>query len=778
MISLTQVVSDKKKKDKALQAAHSWQFRASMQSKEGWLANLHRDLNKSSVKALDGSSLTEKQKKERAERRKKIISTIEMMDKSLSYTQAFRKEVVPANAKHYDPLDVVEDYSVLETQVTLGKGAGKKRKKLIENKRKKFPEELHPAAHKVSMSQLSINDQAFPIPVHDTLLHTFLSVKQLDSKHVTYSDLLHNSALVDIQGKAYRSAMAKFDKALTADSKHYPSLFNRASLFNIIGKPCKAIDDFESCTKVKPKNPVAYYNIGVIYNMNGKQKIASKYFEKSHRLDTHDSKILHNYALSLRRSGQYQVARREYRKLREHYRRDTAKEMRNSIYEMISNDKELKNKFLPDKKSALPKNFEYGTIEARKFIREYYVQNEDDNYERNVAKETAMLSLVNKDHSLFPMSDYKLEDRPKYLNPYLEKGFMAEKLHDDDGGQSIVQELLSVPPDERDEGDIDLIMKHMPYVDFFDRFPLKLRRKLFKLITYKIIGAGTTICKEGEMPKELNVVWTGKVFLQREVFHKFDSRIMTVGSVSDGKSLCEMELVRGIPYRNLAVASTDVEMLSLTSLEYNRTIKRFDEGDVVNKADIFRDAQIFNSWNDKDFMRIARLARSRFYNTGDIIINQKNTADEIFVMRRGLAVALHRETFDGKDYDIVVTKLCPGDIFGERSIINPISGKYRFSIKCDTRVEVLVLGKEMIPVSKVTHAVRDAIDEQCIRKFGRQTAIQAITDLRQHEINRKKVLHKLSYINAETYKKGHAGYKAPAWQKKRPWLPVNAPPLK
>ena len=89
-----------------------------------------------------------------------------------------------------------------------------------------------------------------------------------------------------------------------------------------------------------------------------------------------------------------------------------------------------------------------------------------------------------------------------------------------------------------------------------------------------------------------------------------------------------------------------------------------------------------------------------------------------------------------------------------------------------------VLGKEMIPVSKVTHAVRDAIDEQCIRKFGRQTAIQAITDLRQHEINRKKVLHKLSYINAETYKKGHAGYKAPAWQKKRPWLPVNAPPLK
>eukprot|EP00943_MAST-04B_sp_MAST-4B-sp1_P005197 g5197.t1 len=84
----------------------------------------------------------------------------------------------------------------------------------------------------------------------------------------------------------------------------------------------------------------------------------------------------------------------------------------------------------------------------------------------------------------------------------------------------------------------------------------------------------------------------------------------------------------------------------------------------------------------------------------------------------------------------------------------------------------------MIPVRKVTHAVRDMIDEQCIRKFGRQTAIQAITDLKIHETNRKKVLHKLSYIDSDTYKKGSTDYKAPAWQKKRPWLPVNAPPLK
>ena len=60
----------------------------------------------------------------------------------MSYTKAFSKEVVPANAKHYDPLDVVEDYRVLETQVTLGKEAGSKRKDLLLLKKKKLKEKF------------------------------------------------------------------------------------------------------------------------------------------------------------------------------------------------------------------------------------------------------------------------------------------------------------------------------------------------------------------------------------------------------------------------------------------------------------------------------------------------------------------------------------------------------------------------------------------------------------------------------------------------------------
>ena len=121
------------------------------------------------------------------------------------------------------------------------------------------------------MSKLSIKDQASQEPVHDTLLHTVISFEQLDSKHVTYSDILHNSALVDMQGKAYRSAMTKFDKAIIANSKHYPSFFNRARLRIVINKPLKAIQDFLTCTKIKPNDPVAYYNVGVIYNIVGNQ---------------------------------------------------------------------------------------------------------------------------------------------------------------------------------------------------------------------------------------------------------------------------------------------------------------------------------------------------------------------------------------------------------------------------------------------------------------------------------------------------------------------------
>jgi len=79
-----------------------------------------------------------------------------------------------------------------------------------------------------------------------------------------------------------------------------------------------------------------------------------------------------------------------------------------------------------------------------------------------------------------------------------------------------------------------------------------------------------------------------------------------------------------------------------------------------------------------------------------------------------------------------------------------------------------VLGKEMIHVSKVTPAVRDTIDKMKIRKFGKMSAVQQITDLRATEINRKKVLYKMNFISQDTYKKQR--YDPPPWQKKLPWL--------
>ena len=46
------------------------------------------------------------------------------------------------------------------------------------------------------------------------------------------------------------------------------------------------------------------------------------------------------------------------------------------------------------------------------------------------------------------MSGYKLEDRPVYLNPYLEKGFMAEKLNEMMETKYFARSIID-PPDER-----------------------------------------------------------------------------------------------------------------------------------------------------------------------------------------------------------------------------------------------------------------------------------------------------------------------------------------
>jgi Tfp pilus assembly protein PilF/CRP-like cAMP-binding protein len=769
--SIVDVLSFKKKTDSALSAAHSWQFRASMQSKDGWLSHLHRNLNNSHIKTLEGDSLTEKQKEKRDSIKQAVLDEVDKIDRSISYTKAFSKEVVPDNAKRYDPLKVVADYDVLETQVVLGKEAGLTRQKLIENElAKSFKRnKTHPASLKVSMSKVAIADQAFPFRTKDTLLHKFMDVGQLDSRHVTYSDLLHNAALVDMQAKEYRSALKKLDGALMANRKHYPSFFNRAKLYVVLGQKGKAVKDFLVCSKLKPKSPAAFYNIGIVYSMGNKQELASKYFKLAHDVDSDNFQVLSNFALCLRRDGMYGKARHEYVLLKEHYRLENAKLLRKCVLEKILNDRDAKTKFFPGSKTkTLPKHFEFGTRKSRTYIRECYDENiKMDKKTKDDMKAEAIHTLLHNPHSKFPMSDYKLEDMPIYLNPYLTGGFLSSKDEEDEeaGAHEI---LTTVPPHERTPEDIDVIMKELGALQFMERFPHTLRRKLWELFTYRHVRGGTVISTEGDTPKCLNIVWEGKVMLQREVYHKFSSRTMTVGTVTNGGTICEMELIRKIPLRHSCVAATDVNLLSLSIPEYNKTIKMHDEGDAVYKLELINGARIFRSWSDHDLNRISKLARSRFYETGQLIIEQGAVADELFFMRRGLAKAIHKESLDGVDYDLEVAKLVPGDIFGERSIVDPINGKYRFSIKCDTRVEVLVLGKEMIPVAKVTHAVRDAIDEMALRKFGRQSAIQAITDMKANEINRKKVLHKLSYINHEQFR--NSKMKMPPWQKKKQWL--------
>ena len=766
--SFVDLISHKKRKDSALMAAHSWQFRASMQSKDGWLSNLRRNLNDSTVKALDESSFTEAQKKKREALRKQVEAEVHKLETAVSYTAAFAKEIVPGSSKHYDPLKVVEDFDILETQVQLGKAAGEAQKVFIEAELERQKRHgNHPAARKNtrSMNKLALRDQHFPDIILDSMVNTFKEQPALDSKHVTYSDLLHNAALVDVTAKEYRSALLKYDRAIIANPNHYPSLFNRARLFVTIKKRKKAIKDFLDCARLRPTDPAAFYNIGIVYNMDKKVTQADKYFQKAYDLNSTDTKVLSNFALNLRRSGSFVKSRHEYVSLREHYREDNAADLRKTARAYILNDPELKKKLLVGKKQHLPKHFEYGTKEARKYIREQYSTNSRDSQSKESMKQAAIMSLITHPHSEFPRMDYKVEDRPPLINPYLEGGF---RMGQEDNDFQEARAILSLHADERTLEDLDFLVEDFAQPEFMDRFPEPLRRKLWAVFKYSHVHAGEIICKEGEHPVCLNIVWEGKVRLQREVHHKFASRTMTVGHVNSGNSVCEMELIRRIPYRYSAIAQTDIEMLTLSLQHYNKTIKKHDEEDSINKADLIREAKIFNSWESNEIIKISKLARSRFYSTGDIIIQQDQVADEFFILRRGLLVAVHRENFESVDYDLNVAKLVPGDIFGERSIVDPMNGRYRFSIKCETRVEVMVLGKEMIHVSKVTPAVRDTIDKMKIRKFGKMSAVQQISDLRATEINRKKVLYKMNFISQDTYKKQR--YDPQPWQKKLPWL--------
>ena len=83
-------------------------------------------------------------------------------------------------------------------------------------------------------------------------------------------------------------------------------------------------------------------------------------------------------------------------------------------------------------------------------------------------------------------------------------------------------------------------------------------------------------------------------------------------------------------------------------------------------ADILKQTDIFSALSQRELKRVARMARVRDFVSGDVIVKEGNKAAGCFIIASGEVEVVKSKNGSSP---VVLSKLGPGEVFGEMSVI-------------------------------------------------------------------------------------------------------------
>lgn len=122
----------------------------------------------------------------------------------------------------------------------------------------------------------------------------------------------------------------------------------------------------------------------------------------------------------------------------------------------------------------------------------------------------------------------------------------------------------------------------------------------------------------------------------------------------------------------------------------------------VNK--VLEHIEIFESLNQNEIAEIADSVKCREYNAHEVVINENESGDSMFIVIEGLLDVLVTSE-DGKQ--LTVGRLTPGEFFGEMSLMT--GEKRSATVKCETGVLLYEVTKDSI--SKIIANRKELIEE-------------------------------------------------------------------
>mmetsp|Transcript_59564 Transcript_59564/g.69607 ORF Transcript_59564/g.69607 Transcript_59564/m.69607 type:complete len:637 (+) Transcript_59564:347-2257(+) len=262
----------------------------------------------------------------------------------------------------------------------------------------------------------------------------------------------------------------------------------------------------------------------------------------------------------------------------------------------------------------------------------------------------------------------------------------------------LLHEAITCRAEERSAEELRELVNESKMMSAFAHLKEDQLLTLWKYLEYELLPSNHRIFEQGDDANHFYLIWKGRVSarLQKETMaikHAYLTRAMAletevrVNIMTAGESLGEAVIDGGIR-KAACVTEEPTELLVLKREHFDLTFKVFLNQKQEEKISFLSDVKCFSHWKADECTAIAKPFREQKYSGGEIIVEQNSIADSFHVIKSGLVSVVRKvhHAKSGKSYDVCVSKLCSGDVFGESCLLeaDTFNSTFPSSIFCDT----------------------------------------------------------------------------------------------
>lgn len=118
----------------------------------------------------------------------------------------------------------------------------------------------------------------------------------------------YNQAIAAGRTRNYDDALKAYDEALVLDPTHQQSLFNKATVLQMLGRVNEALDCYDQAIKINPNDSEIWGNRGIALRSLGRTEEAIESYYKGLGINPGDSALWSNLGIALRSMGRVKEA--------------------------------------------------------------------------------------------------------------------------------------------------------------------------------------------------------------------------------------------------------------------------------------------------------------------------------------------------------------------------------------------------------------------------------------------------------------------------------------